>query len=127
MLRQFIGATALAFVAVGCAGLRAPRGAAQTRPDSVRVDVLNENYYAARIHAVWTGGHRRPMGTIDGNGGRTRVALAWEPRGLVFEVLLVTEGSAYVTQSVDVTPGESIELRVPANISESGFFRRVRR
>ena len=127
MFRQIMTAAALALLGVGCASLRAPNGASAPRPDSVRVDVINENYYEARMHAVWAGGQRRSLGTIAGNGGRTRVALAWEPRALVFEVLLITEGSTYVSQSVDVTPGESIEVRVPVNIASSGFFRRVRR
>ena len=127
MVRQITTAVALAIVGFGCASLRGPKGAGATQPDSVRVDVVNDNYYDARMHAVWAGGQRRSLGTIAGNGGRTRVALAWEPRALVFEVLLITEGSAYVSQSVDVTPGESIEVRVPVNIASSGFFRRVRR
>jgi hypothetical protein len=53
------------------------------------------------------------------------MALAWEPRALVFDVLLVTDGATYVSHPVDVAPGESVEVRVPSNISESGFFRRV--
>jgi hypothetical protein len=53
--------------------------------------------------------------------------LAWEPRSLVFEVVFVTDGTAYASLPVDVSAGESIELRVPMNISGSGFFRRLRR
>ena len=131
MSRQITAAVALALFTVGCArltgGTKRGDAAGQARPDSIRVEVLNENYYAARMHAVYVGGMRRSMGTIDGNGGRARVALAWEPRALVFEILLVTDGSTYESQSVDVAPGESVEVRVPSNISESGFFRRVSR
>jgi hypothetical protein len=122
-------------VAAVCLGAACGRGPGMSRgeapaaagPDSVVVDVLNENYYAARIHAVYASGQRHSLGTIAGSGGRSEAVLAWEPRALVFEVLLVTAGATYLTQPVDVAAGESIELRVPSNIAESGFFRRVRR
>lgn len=131
MSRQMITAVATALFCAACAALpgvrRGDRAAEQARPDSIHVDALNENYYAARIHAVYAGGQRRSLGTIAGNGGRTTVALAWEPRSLVFEVLFVTDGTTYVSLPVDVAPGESIDIRVPSNINESGFFRRMRR
>jgi hypothetical protein len=112
---------------VGCSAFRGPKDGSGAQADSVVVQAKNENYYAARIHAVWNGGQRRALGTVAGNGGQARMVLAWEPRALAFEVLLVTEGSTYVSLPVDPSPGESIELRVPSNINESGFFRRVRR
>jgi hypothetical protein len=37
----------------------------------------------------------------------------------------VISGAAYVTHPIDVTRGESLELRLPPNIDASGFFRRV--
>lgn len=87
---------------------------------------MNDNFYDARIHAVYRGGQRRSLGTIAGNGGSTRTALAWEPHSLVFEVSFIISGASYVSQPVDVARGESIEVRLPANIDQSGFFRRVR-
>jgi hypothetical protein len=130
MFRQVITAAALAIVGVACAtpgGSKEGQAAARPRPDSIHVDVLNENYYAARIHAAYDGGQRRSLGTIDGNGARSKVTIVWEPRQLVFEIAFVTDGSLYTTHPVDVVPGESIELRLPQNISASGFFRRLRR
>lgn len=131
MLRHLIAGVSLILAVAACAWLpgarKGDRAAAQTQADSIAVDVLNENYYDARIHAVYDGGQRRPLGTIAGNGGHARVALLWEPRALVFEVLFVTVGETYVSLPVDVVPDQSIELRVPSNISESGFFRRARR
>lgn len=122
MSRQIVVTFVLALSGVSCAGMRS--GAAEER---VVVDAVNENYYEARVHAVYEGGQRRSLGTVAGNGGRTRMSLPWEPRPLLFEVLLVTEGSTYVSQSVNVSPGDSLNLVIPSNISESGFFRRVRR
>lgn len=122
MSGRVIIALALALAAAGCAR---PRNVRQ--PESFVVEVLNDNFYAARIHAVWNGANRRSLGTIDGNGGRSRATLDWEPRSLAFEVQFVTEGSSWISQSVDVSPGDSIELRIPSNIRESGFFRRVSR
>jgi hypothetical protein len=129
MLRQIMTTAAIALFAVACARSAggAKGGAGVVRRDSIHVDAVNENYYEARIHAVYTGGQRRSLGTIAGNGGRIRTALAWEPRSLVFEIVFVTDGAAYVSLPVDVAAGESVEVRVPMNISGSGFFRRMRR
>jgi hypothetical protein len=129
MSRQIMMAVALAVVGIACARSSggAKGGAIAAQRDSIAVDVVNDNYYEARIHAVYTGGQRRSLGTIAGNGGKTRMALMWEPRSLVFEVAFVTDGSAYVSLPVDVAAGESVEVRVPMNISGSGFFRRLRR
>jgi hypothetical protein len=120
MLRKITTMAAMLFVAVACAGRR---GASAN--ESIVVHAVNENYYDARIHAVYDGGQRRSLGTIAGNGGRTRAVIMWEPHSLVFEIVLVTQGSTYISQDVDVARGDSIEIRVPSNIGESGFFRRV--
>lgn len=130
MSRQILTMVAVVCVVVACGRLPGGRKgdrAAQAQPDSILVEVLNENYYDARIHAVYAGGQRRSLGTIAGNGGHARTALAWEPRALVFEVLFITVGETYVSLPVDVVPEQSIDLRVPSNIGESGFFRRLRR
>lgn len=130
MTRQILTTLTVASAVFACArlpGVSKGDRAARAQADSIVVAVLNENYYDARIHAVYDGGQRRSLGTIAGNGGNARVALAWEPRSLVFEVLFVTVGETYVSLPVDVVPEQSIDLRVPSNIGESGFFRRARR
>ena len=121
MTRKVAISLVLAFLVAACASGR------RTPAESFVVDVLNENFYAARVHATWNGANRKPLGTVDGNGGRTRATLGWEPRQLWFEIQLVTDGSAWISLPVDVSPGDSIELRIPANLRESGFFRRMPR
>jgi hypothetical protein len=109
-------------------GGNADGGDAQpARPDSIFVAALNEHFYDARVHAVYDGGQRRSLGTIPGNGGRSLTALPWEPRALIFEISFVIGGTAYISQPLDVTRGERVDLTLPPNIDESGFFRRVRR
>lgn len=120
MFRKITTMSALLFCGVACAGRR---GA--STGENIVVHAVNENYYDARIHAVYDGGQRRSLGTLAGNGGRTRAVINWEPRSLLFEIQLITDGSAYISQAVDVPAGDSVEVRVPANISGSGFFRRV--
>jgi hypothetical protein len=129
MFRQIMTAVAVACIGVACARSQGPKvgEVGLARPDSIVVNVLNENYYDARIHALYDGGQRRSLGTIAGNGGKARIALPWEPRALVFGILFVTDNSTYVSLPVDVAAGESVEVRVPQNISASGFFRRVGR
>lgn len=116
---------ATVLLADGCSVL--PRGGRPGMPrDSIVVFAFNENYYAARIHAIYDGGQRLSMGTVAGNGGRARIALPWEPRAVEFSVFLVTAGTTYLSSSFELAAGDSIELRVPLNISTSGLFRRVR-
>lgn len=112
---------------MSCAG-RSDRGEAGPFPaaDSVFIDAVNENFYDARVHAVYNGGQRRSLGTIAGNGGTTRTAIAWEPHSLAFEVSFIISGASYVSQPLDVSRNEIVEVRLPPNIDESGFFRRVR-
>lgn len=128
MARPFITAVAIAITAASCAGRQNGDGAAQPADtDSIFIDAVNEHFYDARIHAVYTGGQRRSLGTVAGNGGSTRTAIAWEPHSLVFEISFIISEASYVSQPVDVSRGQNIELRLPPNIDQSGFFRRVRR
>jgi hypothetical protein len=118
----------LALVGSACArGTEADRAARPAPVDSIYVETLNDNFYEARIHAVYKGGQRRSLGTIAGNGGRARIAIPWEPRALTFQVMFIISGKAYVSYPIDVSRGESIEVRLPPNIDESAFFRRVSR
>jgi hypothetical protein len=118
----------LALLSASCArGKSGGRAGQLVQADSIYIETLNDNFYEARIHAVYEGGQRRSLGTIAGNGGRSRTAIPWEPRALKFEVLFIIGGSAYVSYPVDVSSGESIEVRLPPNIDQSGFFRRVSR
>ena len=96
-------------------------------PESMVIEAFNDHFYDARIHAVYTGGQRRSLGTVPGNGGSTRTVLAWEPHALVFEVSFIIGGAEYVSLPVEVSPGEHVEVRLPPNIEQSGFFRRITR
>jgi hypothetical protein len=120
-------ALTLTLFALGCAGQAVEPGASPAGADSIVVEAINENYYDARIHAVYDGGQRHPLGTIAGNGGHAEVALGWEPRSLVFEISFVIGGAAYESLPLDVARGDRVEVRVPPNIESSGFFRRVSR
>lgn len=100
---------------------------AGTAPDGVLVEVINDNYYDARVHVIYDGGLRRSLGTIGGNGRQAKVAIPWQPRALVVEVTLIIGGGVYRSDRIHVSPGDVLEVRVPANIQSSGFFRRVRR
>jgi len=114
---------------LGCAllsGGRAKTDHAAPR-DLIIVEIVNDNYYASRIHAVFDGGGRSALGTVSGNGGRLVLPIAWEPRQLAFEVHLVTGGGTYVSLPVTVSPGDSVDVHVPANLTVSGFYRRIPR
>lgn len=103
------------------------RDADAIEADSVVIVAVNEHYYDARVHAVYEGGPQVTLGTIPGNGGTVQAALPWDPRALIFEISFVISGVDYVSEPVTVTRGEHLEVRLPANIDMSGFFRRVSR
>ena len=121
--------TAVVCLVMAGAGCAKPGGGAtaEPAPERIFIEAFNDHYYDARVHAVYTGGQRRSLGTIAGNGGRAQLALGWEPRALVFEVSFIIDGAAYVSHPMDVNPGQHVVVRLPPNIQESGFFRRVSR
>ena len=94
-------------------------------PDSVFVEVTNDHFYEARVHAIYDGGQRFSLGTIAGNGNHAQVAIGWQPRSIVFEINFVVGAGVYLSYPVEAAPGDVIEVRVPPNIEASGFFRRV--
>jgi hypothetical protein len=125
MIRQFVSSAMLALLCVACAGRQ--RSGAPTQPERIFIEAINDNYYDARVHVLYTGGQRRSLGTIAGNGGRAQMALGWEPRALVFEVSFIISGAAYASYPLEVAPGQHVVLRLPPNIQESGLFRRLSR
>jgi hypothetical protein len=127
MRPQSIAVLGVLLLSTGCAGRYDSPAAEPSQPDSIYIDALNEHFYDARVHAVFTGGQRRSLGTIVGNGGQARTAVMWEPHALVFEISFIISGAEYVSQPLNVSRGEVVELRLPANIDQSGFFRRVSR
>jgi hypothetical protein len=120
-------AVVLALAGAGCASRQSGDRTTPEQPADIVIEAVNDNYYDARVHAIYTGGTRRSLGTIAGNGGRTQLALGWEPRALVFYISFVIDGAAYASYPVDVTPGQHLVLRLPPNIRESGYFRRLSR
>jgi hypothetical protein len=96
-------------------------------PDSVFITVINDNYYDARIHAIYDGGARHALGTIGGNERQGGLAIPWQPRPLAFEVILLVDGRVYRSEEMNVPAGDLVLLRLPPNIESSMFFRRVSR
>jgi hypothetical protein len=125
MSRQLLIVVALALLSAACASRQGGNRTDAEQPADIIIEAVNDNYYDARVHAIYAGGRRRSLGTIPGNGGRTQISLGWEPRALVFHVSFIIDGAAYASYPVDVTPGQHVMLRLPPNIRESGHFRRL--
>jgi hypothetical protein len=125
-------AVGVALVVLGAAcglGRGARRASAETpaQPDSLFVEVINDNYYDARLHLIYEGGGRLSLGTVPGNERQPVHAVPWYPRRLTVEVRLVIGGGVYRSQPIDAAKGDILQIRVPANLETSGFFRRVSR
>ncbi|MGH7529328.1 MAG: hypothetical protein ACREMN_03010 [Gemmatimonadales bacterium] len=95
--------------------------------DTLFVEVINDNYYDARIHLVYDGGAPYSLGTVPGNQSVPLQSVPWQPRPLVVEISLVIAGGTYRSDRIDVAPGDVLQIRVPADLQDSGFFRRVAR
>lgn len=123
-------ALVLAGLGAACAGRSAVRvepADAPAVPDSVFVEVVNDNYYDVRVHVVYDGGARFSLGTISGNKRQDAVAIAWYPRLLMVEVAVIIGGGVYLSDRVNAAAGDVVQVRIPPNIDASGFFRRVSR
>lgn len=107
------------------------RSAVQVQPskepvsDSVFVEVVNDNYYDARVHVIYQGGARHSIGTIVGNTRHDPVAIPWQPRALVIEIALIVGSGVYRSDGLDVAAGDVVAVRIPPNLDVSAFFRRV--
>src|SRR5947208_3483372 len=88
---------------------------------------VERQLYDARVHVIYEGGTRHSLGTIASNARGPTTPVPWLPRPLFIEVTLVVGGGVYRSQAIDVVQGEVLQIRVPADLETSGFFRRVRR
>ncbi len=93
--------------------------------DSVFVEVVNDNYYDVRVHAIYQGGARHSIGTFGGNTRHAALAIPWQPRALVIELALIVGSGVYRSDGVDVAAGDVVAVRIPPNLDVSAFFRRV--
>ena len=100
-------------------------GTAPEVADSVTVEVVNDNYYDARVYAVYVGGAKHPLGTVRSYNSESDLRIPWQPRPLVFEVHLVTGFETYLSYEIDVFSGDYVQLRLPANFEVSDSFRKI--
>ena len=110
-----------------CGGGRAievERGSAPEVADSVYVRVINDHYNDVRIHAVYEGGIRNPLGFVVGKSHGSLTAIVWQPRALVFEISLIGPDDVYLSDELILERGDLIQLTIPPNIASSAFFRR---
>ena len=127
-LGHVLTAVALLPLAVACSRGDKPVvlvGEAPAVPDSVTVEVVNDNYYDARVYAVYVGGAKHPLGTISSYKTESGLRIPWLPRPLVFEVHLVTGFETYLSYEIDVFSGDYVQLRLPANFEVSDSFRKI--
>jgi hypothetical protein len=95
--------------------------------DSVFVEVINDNYYDARVHLIYTGATLHSLGTIAGNQRLPVQAVPWDPQPIVIEIALIVGGGTYRSDRIQVAPRDVLQIRVPPNFETSTFFRRVSR
>ncbi len=94
--------------------------------DSVAVRVVNDNYYSARVRAIYEGGGRFIIGTVESHNGGDDFMIPWQPKPLLFEIDLIIGPGLYLSDRVHVVPGDQVELQLPHDLEQSGFFRRLR-
>ena len=105
--------------------MRVERGADPAFREEIAVRVINDNYYSARIRAVYDGGNRYSIWTVESHSTVDDLVIPWQPRLLWFEIDLIVGPGFYLSDRVHVAPGDLVELRLPPDLEESGFFRRI--
>lgn len=79
-------------------------------PDSVRIDVVNDNFYDADIFSEYEGDVRRRLGMVNGFSSRS-FSIPYRPAQLVMVMRLIGAGEA-VSNILAVNPGDILELRL---------------
>ena len=120
------GALLLLF-AVACAsksgGVEVVSPEGPQRRDSVSVSVINDHWEEVRVYAVYgVGAMRYPLGVVGNKREAGPFTIPYQEDWLTMEVHFVLGSGKYLSDRVDVDPGDFVQLRVPANISSSGFF-----
>ena len=129
-LSRVLSAVAALTLAVACSrggNSVVVAGEAPAIADSVTVEIVNDNYYDARVYAIYVGGERHPLGTIPSYKTTSGMRIPWRPRPLVFEVHLVTGFGKYLSYEIDVFSGDYVQLRLPPNYEVSDSFRKIPR
>ena len=119
--------TATVVTVAACAGKRdvnVRRGAVPYMGDSVYVELVNEHFNDARVHAIYDGGHRYTLGLVVGHSKAPLAGIPWQPHPLVLEITFIAAGGPYYTEALLLDPGDVISVRIPPNIATSAFFRR---
>lgn len=111
--RSLIAVIALALLG-GCARLGQDSDGGlfdrRTGDGPVLVEIQNDHFNDARIYANWNGNRRR-VGVVIGKTVET-LEVEWMAQDLRLEVNLIAAGG-FVTDPVQVWPGETIYLRIP--------------
>jgi len=85
-------------------------GLAPEMPDSVTIEVVNENFYDADIYSEYEGEVRRRLGMVSGfSKGSFRIP--WRTNRLIMVMKLIGVGEAFSNDLV-VSPGDILELRL---------------
>ncbi len=103
----------LVLLAASCGPL-ARRGAGPGGPGRVPVEVENQNFYDATIYAIANGARVR-IGQVGGNRSAILAAPFPATGQLGFEIRLLAIG-AFTSHSVQVAPGDTVHLIVPADL-----------
>jgi hypothetical protein len=125
-MRRRLVAVALAATLMGACGggaTRNPfeesRGGSTTQ---IRISVENRNFTDVRVYAVTPSGDR-PLGVVSGNQTQT-FRLEWRQLATLYFRLDFLAGSQYTTQAVTVSPGNQVDVEIPA--SPTNIIVRVR-
>lgn len=123
--RRMVGLALAATLMGACGGgparnpFEASRGGSTTQ---IRISVENRNFTDVRVYAVTPSGDR-PLGVVGGN-QTERFRLEWRQLGTLYFRLDFLAGAQYTTQAVSVSPGNQVDVEIPA--SPTNIIVRVR-
>jgi len=92
------------------------------RPNRIRIEVQNLNFADARLFAIRSAGNRISLGTVGGKQDAT-FDIDWTMnQDLRIEINLLA-GPTCTTQTLQVQPGDIIELQIQSVFTQSAFCR----
>ena len=112
--RSTIALAFLALVGSGCGPAGGRPVALFGEPEEkqlLRIQIQNNNFNDATVHALWEGGGRRRLGTVSGKGSGI-FTLDWtNTRPIQLEIDFLAGGEC-TTRAITASPGESLQLTI---------------
>jgi len=113
-VRRLVAVIAVAVQAAACGAgsMGSPLDPASRDGDEIKILVRNRNFNQVTVYTTRGGGSFRRLGTVPGK-GETEFAIRWHLPDIQLRITFLA-GPEVLTERLPVSPGERLELNIPA-------------